>query len=216
LEQAVDRLWERKDAGDDEFNRLAEEADGKKVAPRDLLLRRQALAELVLRRAARPETDLARAARRLPHFDGPRPTEAEPLPFLADHLAANSPPALTRGAIDTRRRGERAALALADGDAGLPACSEQVRPWLLRPVEAADAQRRLGEDLMLSARDGDRTEAGRNLTEADDAYKKAQDTALRVRKALAVRAEALAELPYYSQWGPVPSARDKTECGSRS
>ncbi len=201
LDQALDRLWDRKDAADDEFNRLADDADGKAVNPRGLLLRRQALADSMLRRAAaNPDTDLVRSAHRLPRFDGPRPTEAEPLRFLADHLAPGVAPDLVRRAIETRRRGEQAALGLADGTADLPACSEQVRPWLQEPVEGADAQRRLGEDLLLSAQDGDRAGAGRDLTEAEDAYKKAQDAALRVRKALAVRAEALAELPYYSQW----------------
>jgi hypothetical protein len=202
LRQPLDRLWERKDAGDDEFARLADGADGQKGNPRGLALRQAALADLLLRRAAaRPATDLARAARRLPRFDGPRPTEAEPLPFLAEHLAADCPVELTRRALEARRRGERAALGLADADADLPPCSEQVRPWVRAAIEAADADRRVGEDLLLSSRRADWDDANGRLTAAEQAYRRAQDEIARpVRRALVLRAEALAELPYYSRW----------------
>jgi hypothetical protein len=212
MRQALDRVWDQKDVKDDDFARLAEDGVVKGNV-RGLLSRQSALTDLLLQRATdRPDANLARAAARLPRFDGPRPAEAQPLPYLAAHRPADCPAALVTLALSVRRQGERAALGLGD-DGGLPACSEQVYPWIRGTLKTADEQRRVGEDLLVS-RKSDYAEAERLLRGAEADYRKAQRDAEKVRHALVVRADSLAELPYYSMWVvkrvPAAGASDMT------
>jgi hypothetical protein len=86
-------------------------------------------------------------------------------------------------------------------DAGrLPAYSEQVIAWLGPEAAAADAEHRLGQDLLLTSRPEDWKAAADKLEEAKKQYDRVQARAATLRRALLLRDELLAALPYYTQW----------------
>jgi hypothetical protein len=107
-----------------------------------------------------------------------------------------------RAALEVRLLAEEAALGLGKEKAGeaLPACSEQVLPWIRAVIESADEKRRLGHDLLFASDARNWAESGRLLGEARPLYEQAQAAALDVRRAASVRDRVLAELPYYTRW----------------
>lgn len=123
-------------------------------------------------------------------------------------------------ALRLRALAERAALAIGDPDADQPhhnrhPYSEYVVRWIRPLIDAADQQRRLGEDHVFSGTAADLETAGKLLRQAegtDEAgYKAALRQAAAVREAYQVYQQALHSLPYYSQWaarGPVDPRDD--------
>ena len=170
-------------------------------------LLRVRLSGLLLRQAAAtPERDLKAVADLLTATEwssAVRPAEAQYLVLLARDLVPQPPwPAVT-DALDLRRVAEEAALGMkhdAKASAALPPYSEELLSWIQRGVEDGDKDRRPGQDLLLASRAQDWSDASKHLAKARDHYQKAQDTALKLRAALHARDEALAALPYYSQW----------------
>jgi hypothetical protein len=111
---------------------------------------------------------------------------------------------LLRQALQVRQQAEEAAVGRgSDKETAkepLPAYSEQVLPWIRAKVEQADAKRRQGEDRLFASKEGAWREAQTRFKDAMTFYKEAQDTALDVRRALAMRDRVLATLPYYTHW----------------
>jgi hypothetical protein len=105
-------------------------------------------------------------------------------------------------ALELRLLAEEAALGLGKEKAGetLPACSEEVLPWIAARIAAADEKRRLGHDLLFASDAKSWTEADRLLGEARPLYEQAQEVALGVRRARAVSDRVLAELPAFTHW----------------
>lgn len=135
----------------------------------------------------------------------PRPIEAHYLLMVRDFFARqrefgseNERPAVNdlRKALAVRRQAESAALGVV-GPAY--AYSERVWPFTKGTVEAADALRRPGEDLLFcSAKSWN--DARGNTGRAAEAYASALKTADVVQRALARRDRALADLPYLTRW----------------
>jgi hypothetical protein len=133
--------------------------------------------------------------------------------------------ALLARALKVQLRAEAAALGLGDqelepptgvddqqaGTTELPAYSEQVLPWLRQKLADADAQRRLGQDLLFSSEEARWKEAADLLDRADTLYKEVQADARLVRQALEQRDRALAELPYYTRWLAELEATDRKD-----
>lgn len=117
-------------------------------------------------------------------------------------------PALLRHALRVRRQAEEVALAASpasgeDAPTRVHPYSEQVFPWIQKLVEAADQERRLGEDLLFASssyREDERDGAEIHLKNAEKGYQHAESIAVEVRGALALRDRAMAEYPYYAQW----------------
>jgi hypothetical protein len=168
---------------------------------------RLALCDLILRQtAAEPYENLDKAYQLLRTLDdplGPRPAEAHFLIMLRRGQA--KPPAdLFRLAVRVRQRAERAALGLTSPDQATPAdvypYSAQVVPWIRPRVDEGDKLRRLGQDLLYATGKADWDRARGLLEQADRLYQLAQEEAVRVRTAYAVRDQALGSLPYYTRW----------------
>ena len=134
----------------------------------------------------------------------PQPAEAHFLRMMAnwpDALTRRPPPvwALAAQALTVRRLAERAAV-------GAPAnpldhsYSEQVHPWIRSQIEAADRQRRLGEDLFFSSEKAAWDRSERALDQARRLYQDALRRAGIVQAALSARDRSLAILPEYSRW----------------
>jgi hypothetical protein len=139
-----------------------------------------------------------------------RTAEAHYLIMLADNLAllgpeveAGKPWPLVQTSLQLRRRAERAALGLDENKEGerLPAYSEQVLPWIQVMIEKADRPRRLGQDLLFASSAAKWDQAKKLFNEeANPGYVKAQDLAVKIRRALDLRDRLYAELPYYTHW----------------
>src|SRR5262249_35821102 len=106
-------------------------------------------------------------------------------------------------ALTLRGAAEAAALGMGAGPADLPAYSEQPVTWIQAAVDKADGSRRLGEDLLFASmrQDAD-ADAALKAAEADPefGYKTVHERAAAVRQAIRARDQALAELPWYTQW----------------
>lgn len=165
---------------------------------------RMQLLEALLRRAAEdPHNNLPKVCALLGVIEdplGPRPAELHfPLMLLRDLSPAgwdDDRNAVVQLALQVRSLAERAAMATGTSE---HAYSEQVRRWTSAAVEAADADRRLGEDLVLSAA-RDYARARQYLQQAKTQYQQIEKAAVSVSRALAVRDCVLADLPYYSRW----------------
>ena len=132
-----------------------------------------------------------------------QPAEAHFLRMMAnwpDALTKRTPPvwALAIQALTVRRLAERAAVG-ASADTLDHSYSEQVHPWIRPQIEAADRQRRLGEDLFFSSGEAARKRSGQAL---DDARKLYQDA---LRRAEIVRPPSP---PGTDPWPSCPSTRD--------
>jgi len=147
----------------------------------------------------------------------PRPAEAHFLYMYhylqREVLPAGGDPAALRPLLQTalalRRLTEEVALgAWAEQPRRAPAhpYSEQLYPWIRLKVEAADRERRRGEDLLFGP-PTHYAQAGNYLKTAGERYRAAARDAAPVRAALELRDSALADLPYYAQWlaaRPIP------------
>lgn len=150
----------------------------------------------------------------------PRPAEAHYLLMLrlaaeqespAKELLAAGRWDLLEKALRLRVQAEEAACGLGttiEGDP--PAASEQVYPWIKSLIESADGHRRSGQDLLFASAEtgawerastaSDDFEKMGQLEKAASLYSQAQQDAAKVRRGLAARDRALAQLPYYTHW----------------
>jgi hypothetical protein len=140
-----------------------------------------------------------------------RPTEAQYLALLwrdlgdkdksveltADKLAT------LRLALEVNQLAERTAAGFGpaggqDGNRGHP-YSEAVWPWIATVVLDADKERRTGQDYLFGPASA-WTRATTSLQAAKKGYLAAAADAARVQKALELRDQVLAEVPYYARW----------------
>jgi hypothetical protein len=130
------------------------------------------------------------------------PAEGQYLDLLLRDFDVDSEPAvaLIQQALKVRVQAEQTALSVAKSPAPVHPYSEAVLPWIRQAVEAADRQRRFGEDWLLGSTSEARKEARGQLDKAQSAYTAVQADAAVVRQALAARDRALDELPYYAEW----------------
>ncbi len=215
LKTDFDRLWRDKTATADQFKGLLADAPklpdapgqtGERLADR---LTRLRLVGLLLDKAAISHDDYQRVCEVLPRVvESPAPAEANFAVMVRDgekHLPGGAVASWDhlKLALALRRSAEAAALGLGAGEPDLPAYSEETAPWIEAAVEKADVQRRLGEDLLFASmkEDDARGQALKAAeSDADFGYKAVRDRALIVRQAIRVRDQALAELPWYTQW----------------
>lgn len=137
----------------------------------------------------------------------PRPAEGH---FLFMYLYLNQkllpklpsdqkvPSDLLAQALKLRRSAEEVALAC-NALRGEHPYSEHIYPWIREKVEAADRERRLGEDLLFAPQPYWK-ESGDHLSKATAVYDSASKDAKLLRRALTLRDRALADLPYYARW----------------
>lgn len=121
-------------------------------------------------------------------------------------------------AIRVRMLAEQAALGLGAElpaeKTSLPALSEYIRAQLFKDIEAADADRRRGENLLFTT-DGSRwAAAGASLDAAEKGsgaepkgYVEVQKRAVELRRAIKTYHGMLVELPYYSRWTGIDTDR---------
>ena len=102
-------------------------------------------------------------------------------------------------AILVRRQAERTALGVTSRARDYSYC-EQIYPWIGKRVEAADAERRLGEDQLFSSEKSAWDQAATALGKSRLLYSEIADRAATIRAALAARDHALADLPGFSHW----------------
>jgi hypothetical protein len=209
LRKALDDLWGG--ARPEEYRATWEPLQRARANDRRALQAlRVRLGGLLVRHAAEdPEKNLAKACdiqqKVIDDLDpqSPRPAEAHFMVLLRRDLATPPDWKLVQKALAVRVVAEEAAVGLSAADAegnGPPAFSEQVHPWVKQTVDKADGDRRRGEDRVLASARSDWEAAAKHLDAALKGYQQAQADAAQVRKALQVRAEVLARLPYYSQW----------------
>jgi hypothetical protein len=182
---------------------------------------------LMVQVASSPRVDRERVvaiARRLPTTN--RPAELHFLAMYA-HLTLNELPKLAEGepdlpadqikkALQIRVLAERVALSTAGPEPVGHPYSEQVYPWIKDKVEAADRERRRGEDLLFAqaAKTGSTDwwlKSNEYLDKAKTIYDDAGRDGTRIRKALQLRDQAQAELPFYSAWVARRHAGSKEE-----
>ncbi len=167
--------------------------------------------DFLLRRAiAEPAKNLEPAAVKLAisenGSDFPQPAEAHYLRMLhlwreREPLASPTPRwwGLVKQALAVRRLAERSAVAASENTAEY-SYGEQVYPWIKKQIEAADNDRRRGEDQLFSSQETvwDQSEAAFAL--ARTGYLEAVRRAGIIRTALAAHDRSLAILPDYSRW----------------
>jgi hypothetical protein len=132
-------------------------------------------------------------------FKLPRPAELNYLVMLLEGLDPKAPsiPILQK-ALAVRLLAEEAALA-APSSASAPH-SESVYAWIKFRIDAADKNRRLGEDWLFGAGAQEWQTADKKLDEAMKDYRAALEDADVVRKGIDLRDQALADLPYFADW----------------
>jgi hypothetical protein len=209
--EALNRLW---DAKPEDLAKVWTEVQGQLAADKaGSELVRLKLCELVLERCAEdPAVRLDHTAGLVRALDNPlhaRPAEAHFLVMLARDLLRSDPSRPTspaqvgndrlKPALRVRLRAERAALGLSEADRAY-AYAEQVTPWLRPDVDAADKQRREGQDLLFASDKSSWDGAVQLLTEAERSYANAENQAAALRLALAQRDRVLPELPFYGEW----------------
>jgi hypothetical protein len=125
-----------------------------------------------------------------------RPAEAHLLKMLAD-----ADPALdddtVKLALRVRMLAEETALGV-HGSA--EPYAEVVYAWSQKEIEKADKLRREGEDFLFGDPNVHAVKARIKLTEAQDQYDKVGETSRQLQRALALRDELSAELPYVAAW----------------
>jgi hypothetical protein len=198
-----DRLWQARPA--DRLTLWAKLQNAEGSGPREQArLRRRLFHALVRHAASDPRRNLAQAAD-LALFiheacGGILPAEAHLLVMLNRDLPqplGEQGAALVCRALRIRLLAERAALCVQPG--AIP-YAEQIVPWIRTHVEAADADRRLGEDLLLATEPDDLARAGRYFDQAEQHYQRAAAEAAVVRLAFEQRDRALYELFWYACW----------------
>ncbi len=107
---------------------------------------------------------------------------------------------VVRLALTTRLLAEDAALAARDDG---PSYGEQTYRWVQAEVDAADEQRRQGEDLLFAG-PAQADAARQRLERAQQAYAEAQARAAQVAEAFEVRDYVLWRLPIYSRSAAIP------------
>jgi hypothetical protein len=155
-------------------------------------------------------------------LDGPpdRAAQTHLVQMLLQDLDPSASPTdtLLRKTLRVRRLAEEAALAPLD--AVSPTYTEVVFNWVRTDVDAADQRRRVGEDRLFispgeheqAVKDLDAAENGARDTKGDQeliGFAEVIKRARQVRTALAVRDQALADLPYFAQWSA--SQRDPAQ-----
>jgi hypothetical protein len=162
---------------------------------------------LLDRVVADPNSQLNKAIQLLPVMhDDPRrllPAEVHALAMLVRDRPASSKssadvylPALSR-ALSVRRLAEEVALATGLGEVHY---SDEIAPWVLGGVDAADRDRRLGEDLLFSSEPDRWRQASDLVNRAEAAYQAAARTGNRLGEAMAVRDRSFVELPEVTRW----------------
>ncbi len=204
------KLWEPPEGSDHptEWAKLLKDVSGRKET--DL---RAAVARFVMERVLADgvsRTSLDTADKVLKAVGGVPPVEAHYLRMLHLHLPGEPKTRtaddvklwpssdLLRTAITLRRTAEEAAWA--DG----LAYPEQAFRWSFPLVEAADANRQLGEDLLFDTDPKTRQEANHLFLKAELDYVAAKKRAKTVADALALRDKVFARLPYYARWVAAP------------
>jgi len=203
LAQAFEQLWDDKAPPEAYKKKLGQMQSATEDRWQKQLLRIR-LNALVLTRAGQDPGSLDTACRVLGAIDeltSPRPAEAHYAIMLKRDLGEKAPSnALIGKSLEVRLAAEQAALGAGPDDKGVPACAEQVRPWVREKVGTADQKRRLAQDLLFAADTRSWDDAGKLLDEASKLYEEAQTDAVAIRKALKARDDALAVLPYYTFW----------------
>ena len=193
----IDRLWK---AADDTALR-AEWKRQTDDSPRPEHARRAAellFAKLDAVGYARP--NLEKAVRLLDVTEagmGQRPVETHLLRMLARHFDPLTPPdaAIVKRAIALSRLAERGAWSgFADGHADV------AFRWTRATLEAADRERRLGEDLLFAGDPKGHAEAGTHFTTAEKQYAECLRDAGVIADAVAARSRVLVRLPFYARW----------------
>jgi hypothetical protein len=209
LAQQFEPLWNAEpDRRKENRDRLEKWAQGKGAA---LALTNVKVAELLLDKAAEdPAKNTEKAWELLNSFDrgsNARPAEAHFLAMLHRDLARGSerqplaPGDQLQLALRTRKLAEEVALAArAETETPGSAYAEQIFPWIRDAVEAADKERRPGEDRLFLSTADDWAKSKQQLEQASAGYQKAQPAVRAVREALRTRDEVFASLPYYSRW----------------
>jgi len=130
---------------------------------------------------------------------------------MSDQLPVKPDWALLQQGLTVRRTAETAALGMDAKTSSAPR-SEMLLPWIQSSINDADKLRGAdGEDLLFSSKPQERQDAGRNLAEAAKIYQDAAVKAAKVREALAVRDQALAELPLFTRWRGWEALQNKEE-----
>lgn len=196
--EVLQKLWS---AEPQKYTSIWSEAKAAARVPQ--LLQLSLYQQLMLRAAEDPANNLAKASKLFemahdPLHCGPAETQLmimlnRDLPAWARQPAANELIAL---ALQVRLLAEQAAAGVSQGEYTY---SEEVYPWIELQIADADRQRRLGEDLLFATAN-QQTMAFEYLQLASQGYKLAINSADRVRTALKLRDETLAQLPFYSQW----------------
>ncbi len=172
--------------------------------------RRAALTDFVFRKVAEdPERRLVPGRQLLaesvvdPAAPDCRSVEVHYLMMLAENRSILCPDwPLVQTSLQLLRLSEQAAWGLDAEPANerLPAYSEQVLPWIQKLVDSADEPRRLGQDLLFASSPAEWDKAKKLFDEARPGYVTAQELAVKIRRALEVRDQLYAELPYYTHW----------------
>jgi hypothetical protein len=213
IQQEFNALWSG-GAKPDEFGRALKEwqASAGGDSNRNHLVRVRVDA-LLLERAAGSEADFKRVCDILPKVDDElaprRPAEAH-FALMMNRFVPddNREWKRLRGELLTRVYAEQAALGLPRTSQTTPESkrpepvtpySEQLLPWVKKDVEAADKARRLREDLLFAS-PRETARLGDKIEDADTLYKEVQQRANEVRKAIRLRDDVLADLPYYTLW----------------
>jgi hypothetical protein len=200
--QALEKLWAAS-AGKlaKEWDKLCSVEKNDPVAMQHM---RMALQPLVIQRVSEaPAENISRGCDLIRILDDPlhaRPAEAHFLLMLADGLPQepwdDQRRDLVRLALDTRQQAERTAWNLR-GDRY--AYFRQAFRHIRDSVEAADKERRFGEDLLLSDA-GDRKRSRELLQKANDLYRQAEQVGAAIGNACDIYQQTIAELPYYARW----------------
>jgi hypothetical protein len=198
-----ERLWQAPPA--DRLALWAKLQNAEGTGSRDQArLRRRIFESLVRRAADDPRQNLSPAAD-LAIFvheacGGILPAEAHFLVMLDRDLPrplVEQNASLVCRALRIRLQAERAALCLQPGS--IPYV-EHTQAWVSEAVTTADADRRLGEDLLFATEADDLARAARYLNQAEQRYRQAAADAAVVRSAFEQRDLALYELTWYARW----------------
>lgn len=192
---SFDRLWTPTPPD----TRAAEWERVTKAGPNDATVR-AALARFVLDKvAADPSKDTLDTAGLVIEASGDmkdQPVELHYLRMLEKHLLAAPRPDAERlkAAIALRETAEQVAWGGGAGHA------EQVARWTGPLVDAADADRQKGEDLLFDVQAKSWDRAGELFKTANGKYADAAKRAADVAGLLALRDRTFARLPYYARW----------------
>jgi hypothetical protein len=181
------------------------------------LVRRRVYESLVRRAAEDPQRNLPLAAELVHLVQGTSkatlPAEVHFLLMLQRDLPkplSEQPAPQVARALRLRLLAEQAAMCHQPNT--IP-YSEYVLPWVQASIEAADADRRLGEDLLFATEAGDLAEAARYLDQAERTYRQAIADAAIARLAIQQRDEGLFQLTHYARWATRCRGRALQEMG---